>query len=287
MVNVICKRLDAVTKKHAAVTVDSIKTVLSNCPFIMLEEGELVCPYQLCFDLEEDLGPFARAVPEYLKSYHKLFSLIGTPMITELQSPSVEELDNRPPIASELLINSKNSSLYSDLVFIQSENSFYAHRMVVCPICPTLERMFLSKLPPSLVDGRYQYILPEWTNWNAFLILMDYCYTGNPQFTRNIMYDEEKDVMLMTELLRLSDWFLMDHLKSYCEVFLSKVQVDVFNICNLLQISEMCNASQLVEYCIHSIQVMFSTVQETDEWKELPSQTKDLVLSSSLFNTSN
>lgn len=278
----LCSKLTASIKKKQKKSTIDIKHSLSMCKFVMLDNGDLVYPHQLCFDLDEDLGPFARAVPSYLKNFSKLFSLIGTPMLNQAKAPPVDELLVEKPNISNIFIQARNDPTFSDLIFQFNDLKFYSHKLIVSYSIPMIKTMFSSNMIESQSNiGVFN--LPEWINWDGFIMIMDYCYTGNLYHSKKLYPTKENDVYLMTEILRISDLFLMNHLKSFCEVFLSSVQVDVFNVCSLVEIAEMCNANQLLNFCIFTIRIMFATVKHTEEWKQLSDTTKHNILAGSLF----
>ena len=85
-----------------------------------------------------------------------------------------------------------------------------------------------------------------------FVTMLEYLYSGmTPQVLQIGEASKRKDNLEQVgELLRLSDLYMLDHLKQLCELKLKSV-VNHFNVEHLLQNAELYNACQLANYCRH------------------------------------
>jgi hypothetical protein len=55
------------------------------------------------------------------------------------------------------------------------------------------------------------------------------------------------------------------------------VELDVYNVSNLLLVASDCNARQLVDVCVTRIRAIYDIISLTPEWLELPEEVKKLV----------
>jgi hypothetical protein len=54
--------------------------------------------------------------------------------------------------------------------------------------------------------------------------------------------------------------------------------VHVYNILDLLQLADSCNASQLLKMSLYHVQSMVHVVKQMEEWDALPQSLKNSVL---------
>src|SRR3990167_5793196 len=276
--DLLISTLDRLTKVFTKqpTTGKIIQENLSALQFIMCDSGELIYAHQLVFELEEDLSQFVRATPKYLKKFEKLLALVGTPNVNKASKPAVH-IHGDPPDYNLLVVSWMNNPTYSDLIFTHPENpssTFYAHKVIIGPLFPPLAAVFRLAADKSTKT----ITLPEWTDWSAFLRAMDFCYRGDVQFQGNLMPNNQNHINITIELLRIADYYQCEYLKSWCEQKLASADIDIFNICNLLEVASQCNALQLENVCLHTIRIMFHAVKETPEYHDLPQHLKSKVV---------
>ena len=113
-----------------------------------------------------------------------------------------------------------------------------------------------------------QVKLPNWSDGVAVELMLKYLYGfGNPLVD---VRPTDKTIVSMFSLLRLSDFYDLEYLKSLVEVWLASNDiVDVFNVVSLLTHAHACRARQLTRYAVYCCREMFTVVSETKEWDDL------------------
>jgi len=79
-------------------------------------------------------------------------------------------------------------------------------------------------------------------------------------------------------LMQLADHFMLEHLKQWCEVYLTRKELlSVESIVDLLTHADACNAPQLFHMCAHQIGVFQELVLQTSQWESVPEDLKKRV----------
>jgi len=78
-------------------------------------------------------------------------------------------------------------------------------------------------------------------------------------------------------LLRLSEFYGIEHLKAWCEQRL-QTQLSADNLVALSTHAFFCNARQLLRVCVYHMQVMYSELVGNEDWETLEPAIKELVL---------
>ena len=93
-----------------------------------------------------------------------------------------------------------------------------------------------------------QIKLDDSIRYTTFMSMLEYLYTGKgPEIDCN---NNDNSILKIVELLRLSDQYMLDHLKQICECKLGSVVNDM-NVDSILEHSELFNAEQLAQFCRH------------------------------------
>lgn len=120
---------------------------------------------------------------------------------------------------------------------------------------------------------------PEWAPYGSVLRAVRYLYTGRLYHVDDSLLKHDptdEAIAVACGLLRLSDMWLLPHLKQFVEVWLASPNiVTACNVCKLALLAETCSARQLMLLCRHVVQTMWAVVRELPEWAELPEITRD------------
>ena len=121
--------------------------------------------------------------------------------------------------------------------------------------------------------------MPEWAGPTAVKLMLTYVY-GKETNPIKLLQPSNTTIPLVCQLLRLSDFYELDHLKSLSEVwFADNDIVDVMNVVGLLTHAHACKARQLEAYAVYCCREMFSVVGKTEDWAALDPGLKKRVLS--------
>eukprot|EP01114_Cavostelium_apophysatum_P019852 TRINITY_DN6498_c0_g1_i1.p1 TRINITY_DN6498_c0_g1~~TRINITY_DN6498_c0_g1_i1.p1 ORF type:complete len:1581 (-),score=487.74 TRINITY_DN6498_c0_g1_i1:38-4732(-) len=251
-----------------------IQNALCNLPFVICDDGALVLPSQIVFELTEDLSYESRAPPSYLLPLENFLKSIGSPSVRSANMPKVISNAHNAPLDLGLLIEGAcNDPALCDVVFVTADGrELYAHKLVLGLTCETFKVMFASGMAESQLQ-KLRIPLPEWTDYDSFLLLLRYLYSGIIEGTDEIRLHPPSQMSssVVCCLLRLADQYLLDYLKQWCEVYLSdQSMLHLQNICTLFQLADECNAKQLFAVCRYHMQAMPGVVTQMDEWKALP-----------------
>lgn len=199
-------------------------------PFVLMPDGSFEHPKKLYFDLDSDLGPNVRAVPNYMRPYLTLMKLLGSPDIAE-NSPVVQVPPLRSPNTMkwcEMLESAINQPDMADVRFILWSSAqeftidsgeatksdepeiFYAHRLVLSFGSDYFLRSFTSGMNGSYFESHTQerelrhsnesklqdewkgitIELPNWVDSCSFLCFLHYIYRGTPLFDGCVLNHE-------------------------------------------------------------------------------------------------
>jgi len=281
-----------------------------------MDDGRIVSPSALCIDLNSHLSDLALAPPDYLPaSLHEVLNAAGSSSISELEPPTLHikgeaVLQNIGALVQNICL----SSDLSDVILVHQSNSdgklrnrekktHHAHKLVLALASPAFRKMFsggfaesmevmavsvgiasdpksrqkINTAPSVMNNHRTAVALPAWADPTAVEIMLKYMYgDSNPL---HLTYPSEDTIAAVCSLLRLSDFYELEHLKSLAEVWLASNDiVDVFNVVGLLTHAFNCRAKQLTKFAVYCCREMYSVVSETDEWSDLDEGLKRRVM---------
>jgi hypothetical protein len=258
---------------------------LSTCPFILFDNGESVVASTVCVDLAETLTATVRAPPPYLEGYDDVLVKIGAASSAEFggDAPIIQIRSRAPAVAiPRLLLAQINRPALADVTFQFTDGrTIHAHRLILALTSQQFSAMFESGFAESL-EPMTVVDLPDWVDYDAFLLLLFYLYSGSLEGDatngvalphKELSPPNEQRALLVCNLLRLSDLYLLDHLKSWCESYLGKEEVlTVYTVCGLLSHADICNAPQLLKVCCFIVRKMSAVIAVMPEWQELPAE---------------
>ncbi|XP_022081983.1 rho-related protein racA-like [Acanthaster planci] len=151
-----------------------------------------------------------------------------------------------------------NKQTLSDIRFKVEGATVYAHKVMLISRCEVMNGMFSGDFTESSKDE----IRIEDVSLECFLALLEYLYTDHAPI-------EEGDAV---GILVAADQYGQDRLRNLCELYISKgvdVTEEHVDVIGLLHTAQMCNASQLAEWCLGLISRNFVAFQQRAEFKKL------------------
>ncbi|XP_022081981.1 rho-related protein racA-like [Acanthaster planci] len=151
-----------------------------------------------------------------------------------------------------------NKQTLSDIRFKVEDTTVYAHKVMLTSRCEVMNGMFTGDFTESSQDE----IRIEDVSLECFLALLEYLYTDHAPI-------EEGDAV---GILVAADRYGQDRLRNLCELYITKgvdVTEEHVDVIGLLHTAQMCNASQLAQWCLDLISRNFVAFQQRAEFKKL------------------
>jgi len=272
-------KLSAYLKAHKH-SRNNVNFSLTSIPFIVFDDGSTGLASSLCVDIDEDLGPFSRVVPTPYAPHTKLLLNLGARHALQTHAPRVKvSLKDPSPSIVPFFEAQMNRPALSDLHCVVEGQVFYCHKLVLCAVCEPLKVEFVTS-GLRAEAGISTIEMPDFVSYDAFECVMRYMYTGSIKHQGNDFEITQAAIVTVCSLLQLADYWALDHLKQWCESYLSSAQiVSLYNVCDLLLLAHQCDAPQLVQMCLHNIRVQFNLLKGTEQYEALPEDIKSEVLS--------
>ena len=172
---------------------------------------------------------------EYLNDFFILDT--DPPPLMEITQPSSMS------VLSRSLGGFCNDEEFSDVEFLVEGRVIHAHRVILSMLSERFRAMFSS----GFMESTQKQIRLDDIRYTTFMSMLEYLYTGKGP---EVDGSDDGSLLRVVELLRLSDQFMLDHLKQICECKLGSVVSDM-NVDSILEHGEMFNADQLVQFCRH------------------------------------
>ena len=253
----------------------AVRSLLSTSAFVVTDTGKIVTAGSVCVDLDDHVSEFALAPPFYLPAHlHCVLEAAGSTSMSMVAPPQVK-VKGRPPFTDMVMATQIKrlclSSELSDVELVHPSNQtiYHAHKLVLGLACPAFHVMFSGGFSEAMGGSNTIITLPEWADEYSVKYLLKYLYgvVGNPLVGVGATQDT---ITSVCTLLRLADFYNLEHLKSLAEVWLSTNEIiDVFNVVGLLTHAHACRAKQLMEFTSYCCREMSKVVMSTDEWHEL------------------
>ena len=150
--------------------------------------------------------------------------------------------------------NLLHTNYLSDIVVTVKGRKFDAHKLVLSTRSPVLAAMFQTNFSEKQTNTlNIEDIEPD-----AFAEMMRFLYT-----------DEVENLDgLATDLLAAADKYMLDLLKTKCEVFLAD-NITVQNCSQLLLLSDLHSADGLKKIALDFVRSRSDAIVETTDWQEL------------------
>ena len=261
--------------------------LLKPLPYVILENGSFVSASTIYLDLQDDqIGTFFRAPPAYLEDFYDILVWSGAHETRLVDTITIHTKNNaNAEILVPKIVESFNNPALCDVVFVIQdpeagrEDLLYASSLLLLLSGgETWAALFSVSNTVKFRNGRHREItVPEWFTYASLEIYLRYCYTGEIRKQSTNPLDAElhpgnaNDVEIICSLLRIADYYLVDYVKQWCEVFLSDPSiVTVLNVCDLLTHADACSAGQLLAVFTTFIKNYFEVISQTDSFKNLP-----------------
>ena len=118
-----------------------------------------------------------------------------------------------PQLYARRLSHFFNNEEFADVIFVVEGREVYGHKLVLSTVSDCFRAMFMTGFRES-GSGACKIEIPD-TNYDVFLAMMEYIYTGVPP-KLNIL-ESDTGIERAISLLELSDQFFLYHLKQICE----------------------------------------------------------------------
>lgn len=149
-----------------------------------------------------------------------------------------------PQLYARRLAHFYNDEEFADVIFIVEGKKVYGHKLVLSTVSDCFRAMFMTGFRES-GSGCTEIEIPD-TNYDIFLAMMEYIYTGKaPKLN---ISESDLEIERAIALLELADQFFLYNLKQICEGLLQPaVNADTYSF--LMSVAQKTNSSQLELYC--------------------------------------
>ena len=247
-----------------------LRSHLKHCKFIILDDGKLVAPKEICVDLDEQMGSLAVPVPTYLSKFCPLLRELGSLSIEDLKMPVVS-IKGRWPLETfkngfSSIFNDKK---LSDVRFavktstsVKDFKYFYCHKLILGMVSEAFMKFFSGGMSDSVLSTATiptsndnwtgtTIQVDEWVDEISLELFLKYVYGATRHSVLASLPIDETTTMYSITIMRLADLYMLNHLKSLMEYWLSSNDViDIYNVTSLLSHASACRAHQLLRRCI-------------------------------------
>jgi len=264
------------------------------------------------FVLLEDKYYFANELsvdpPEHLEEFRSLLLLLSRPKLRQDRKEKPIEpivyasIPNNKSLVQHLwktlqtswrepddYIQSKNNGLF-DIRFIisneepsselQIQTISMAHRVVLAVSASYFNNIFTGELQGDSDEYMlwnsnmkcYDMYLEPWIDKVAFRLLLEYLYTADFHSIKTKLLANADFLRCAVILLRLSDVYMLDHLKQSIEVLIVEEGIDARNCCNLLTHAYHCQASQLLESVVYFMSTIRPALEKESSFLDLSNE---------------
>ena len=286
----------------------SLRSHLMNCKFIVLDDGKLVAPREICVDLDDEMGNLAMPVPMHLSGFLYLLRELGALSIEDLKMPHVGVKGKWPLESFQKDLSSIfNNKKLSDVRFAVKRNKsreenhdmkhefnnnfryFYCHKLILGMASQAFMTFFSGGLSDSIEhtalassskdDWNGTTIhLDDWVGEKSLELFLKYIYGEKKQNVLGALPINDETISYCINILRLADMYFFPHLKTIMEDWLSSHDIiDVYNVVSLLTHASSCRAYQLLNRCVYIARQMYAVVSQTPEWNELKNNYPEVV----------
>jgi hypothetical protein len=149
-----------------------------------------------------------------------------------------------PQLYARRLAHFYNDEEFADVIFIVEGKKVYGHKLVLSTVSDCFRAMFMTGFRES-GSGCTEIEIPD-TNYDIFLAMMEYIYTGKSPHIN--ITESDVGIDRAIALLELSDQFFLYNLKQICERLLQPaVNIDTYSF--LMSVAQKTNSAQLEMYC--------------------------------------
>jgi hypothetical protein len=155
-----------------------------------------------------------------------------------------------------------NNALFSDVSFKLKDRLIHLHKIVLCSQSDHMKAMLLG----SFMESKKNQVEINEENTDSFMAFLESFYKDQV----------EKNVDDLLELLILSDKYLFYELKNYLQVLIGD-ELRIKDACEVLVVSDMCNAPILKKSCLRYISQNPGRVRRTIAYRKLKQEVEKLL----------
>mmetsp|Transcript_22421 Transcript_22421/g.44006 ORF Transcript_22421/g.44006 Transcript_22421/m.44006 type:complete len:716 (+) Transcript_22421:238-2385(+) len=153
-----------------------------------------------------------------------------------------------------------NNPARADVTFIVEDRPLYAHRVIIMARCEPFEVMLAG--PMREANQREIHLRDQ--QYHVILALLEFLYTDEVQ-----ALTDGVDLNFALDLLAVADQFLVDRLKSLCEIAIQK-SISIENVSMMFKTADQRQALSLRRRCFDFILKNFGEVIGTKGFVQLP-----------------
>jgi len=153
-----------------------------------------------------------------------------------------------------------NNEARSDVTFIVEGKPLYAHRAVIMARCEPFEAM----LDGPMREANQREIHLKDQQYHVIHALLEFLYTDEV-----LGLDESVDLDFALDILAVADQFLVERLKSLCEIAIQK-SISTENVAVMFKTADQRQASALRKRCFEYLIKNFGSVIGTEGFVNLP-----------------
>jgi hypothetical protein len=154
-----------------------------------------------------------------------------------------------------------NNPVFSDVSFKLEDRLIPLHKIVLCSQSDYMKAMLLG----SFMESKKSQVEFNEENVDSFMVFLESFYKDQVETDKNLL-----------ELLILSDKYLFHELKNYLQVLLGD-NLRIKDACDVLVVSDMCNAPILKKSCLRYISQNPGRVAKTIAYRKLKQQVEKLL----------
>uniref|UniRef100_A0A7S2RFP8 BTB domain-containing protein n=1 Tax=Mucochytrium quahogii TaxID=96639 RepID=A0A7S2RFP8_9STRA len=177
-----------------------------------------------------------------------------------LTEPDTSQQHPTSTLSSDLR-NMLNNPARSDVTFHVEGRPIYAHRCILMARCEPLERM----LDGPMREAQEKEIILKDLQYTVVLALLEFLYTDQVEGLNPTTVDLD----FALDLLVLADQFLVERLKTLCEISIQK-SITVENVAVMFRTADVRGATALRKRCFEFMQKNFGRVIGTEGFAALP-----------------
>jgi hypothetical protein len=154
-----------------------------------------------------------------------------------------------------------NNPLFSDVSFKLGGHLIHLHKIVLCSQSDYMKALLLG----SFMESKKNQVEINEENVDSFMVFLESFYKDQVERDKNLL-----------ELLILSDKYLFYKLKKYLQVLIDS-ELRIKNACEVLVVSDMCNAPILKKSCLRYISQNLGRVRRTIAYRKLKQEVEKLL----------
>ncbi|CAG8478287.1 5494_t:CDS:2, partial [Funneliformis caledonium] len=203
-------------------------------------------------------------VKEFLMPYEELLFLAGARELNEIDKSNVKKVkDDQKDVLIEALLNKLRSDSGNDVTFIvgKEKKRIGANKYILSAASTHFEGMFCrgfseaekNEIEINDIQPDAFQVLIQWLYGQSFEDAINSVLRNEEAFTTEQECYETYYLNFLVHLLTVTDIYNIEQLKNIIENAIISSCINIHNVCEILEWSKNCEASQLSNYCINFI----------------------------------